>query len=56
MDTTRPRQLILLCDGTNNNLTGGQNDTNVVRLAELLAHCPDDQRLVFYDPRRGQPW
>ena len=52
-DTTAPRQLVLLCDGTNNNLTGGRDDTNVVRLAELLSACPDDQRLVYYDPGVG---
>lgn len=52
-EATRPRQLIVLCDGTNNNLTGGQKDTHVVRLAELLTLCPDDQRLVFYDPGVG---
>jgi hypothetical protein len=34
---TAPRQLVLLCDGTNNNLTGSRNDTNLVKLAELLA-------------------
>lgn len=52
-DNTAPRQLVLLCDGTNNNLTGGRDDTNVVRLAELLTACPDAQRLVYYDPGVG---
>lgn len=50
-----PRQLVLLCDGTNNNLTGGHRDTHVVRLAELLGACPDANRLVFYDPGVGNP-
>ncbi|MBL8751080.1 MAG: DUF2235 domain-containing protein, partial [Planctomycetes bacterium] len=31
-----PRQLILCCDGTNNTLTGGAKDTNVLRLFERL--------------------
>lgn len=53
--TPLPRQLILLCDGTNNNLTGGQQDTHVVRLAELLDACPDPNRRVFYDPGVGNP-
>lgn len=49
------RQLILLCDGTNNNLTGAQNDTHVVTLAEVLRRAPDPDRLVFYDPGVGNP-
>ena len=52
---TAPRQLVLLCDGTNNNLTGGRNDTNLVKLAELLAASPDAQRLLCYDPGVGNP-
>lgn len=50
-----PRQLVLLCDGTNNNLTGRRNDTNLVKLAELLAASPDAQRLLCYDPGVGNP-
>ncbi|HMO45261.1 MAG TPA: DUF2235 domain-containing protein [Rubrivivax sp.] len=49
------RQLVLLCDGTNNNLTGGAADTHVVLLAELLRRHPDAQRLLFYDPGVGNP-
>jgi uncharacterized protein (DUF2235 family) len=49
------RQLILLCDGTNNNLTGAANDTHVVTLAEVLRRDPDPDRLVFYDPGVGNP-
>lgn len=49
------RQLVLLCDGTNNNLTGAANDTHVVALAELLRADPDTERLVFYDPGVGNP-
>jgi uncharacterized protein (DUF2235 family) len=49
------RQLVLLCDGTNNNLTGAARDTHVVTLAELLRADPDDERVVFYDPGVGNP-
>ena len=49
------RQVILLCDGTNNNLTGAHNDTHVVTLAEVLRRDPDPDRLVFYDPGVGNP-
>src|SRR5262245_40757095 len=49
------RQLVLLCDGTNNNLTGAENDTHVVALAELLRADPDAERVVFYDPGVGNP-
>lgn len=44
------RQLVLCCDGTNNNLSGRAEDTHVLRLVELLALDPDAERLVFYDP------
>lgn len=30
------RQLIVCCDGTNNNVTGGRTDTNVIKLQESL--------------------
>ncbi len=52
---TSPRQLVLLCDGTNNNLSGRRADTHVVLLAELLQRFPDPQRLVYYDPGVGNP-
>ena len=46
------RQLIICCDGTNNNLTGRRTDTNVAQLCELLA--PDTQnQLLYYDPGVG---
>jgi hypothetical protein len=51
----RARQLVLLCDGTNNNLTGRAADTHVVLLAELLRQHPDPQRLTYYDPGVGNP-
>lgn len=51
-----PRQLVICCDGTNNNLTGGVDDTNVVKLVQLLAQgAPNAQQLVFYDPGVGNP-
>ena len=49
------RQLVVFCDGTNNNLTGGRNDTNTVKLCELLAGSADGAQLVFYDPGVGNP-
>jgi uncharacterized protein (DUF2235 family) len=46
------RQLIICCDGTDNNLTGRRRDTNVAQLCELLA--PDSQnQLLYYDPGVG---
>jgi hypothetical protein len=49
-----PRQLIVCCDGTNNNLTGGASDTNVVKLVQLLARSPlDAAQTLFYDPGVG---
>ena len=50
-----PRQLVLLCDGTNNNLSGRHSDTHVVLLAELLRLYPDTARLIYYDPGVGNP-
>ena len=50
-----PRQLVLLCDGKNNNLTGRHADTHVVLLAELLRLFPAEHRLVYYDPGVGNP-
>ena len=48
------RQLVICCDGTNNNLTGGEKDTNVVKLVQLVAQSvPDPERIVFYDPGVG---
>ncbi len=48
------RQLIICCDGTNNNLTGGSRDTNVTRICELFA--PDaNEQLLHYDPGVGNP-
>jgi uncharacterized protein (DUF2235 family) len=55
MSDSTPRQIVLCCDGTNNNLTGGENDTNVVRLCHLLRQHGDTRQLVFYDPGVGNP-
>ena len=48
------RQLIICCDGTNNNLTGRTNDTNVTQLCELLTPVLNNQ-LLYYDPGVGNP-
>jgi uncharacterized protein (DUF2235 family) len=50
----RPRQIILGCDGTNNTLTGGSHDTNVLKMIGQLA--PETaERLLYYDPGVGSP-
>ncbi len=55
----RPRrQLVVCCDGTSNTLTGGQRDTNVVRLVDMLqagGSRSDPDQLVYYDPGVGSP-
>jgi uncharacterized protein (DUF2235 family) len=53
-----PRQLVVCCDGTNNTLTGGQEDTNVLKLHyHLKANPPEDgiERVLYYDPGVGSP-
>ena len=45
-----PRKLILCCDGTNNEF--GPENTNVVRLVQVLNRDPEEQRL-YYDPGVG---
>ena len=49
------RQLIVGCDGTNNTLTAGTRDTNVLRLYEHLRQHPAPQRVLYYDPGVGTP-
>lgn len=44
-----PRNLVICCDGTNNEFSGTK--TNVARLAKVLVR--DDEQLVFYDPGVG---
>jgi uncharacterized protein (DUF2235 family) len=46
------RQLIVCCDGTNNTLTAGVNDTNVVKLLDILRPAAQNQKL-YYDPGVG---
>lgn len=55
MSPSMPRQIVLCCDGTNNNLTGGESDTNVVRLCQLLRSHGGAGQVVFYDPGVGNP-
>jgi uncharacterized protein (DUF2235 family) len=45
-----PKNLVICCDGTNN--TFGTENTNVVRLAQVLDRDPARQRL-YYDPGVG---
>jgi uncharacterized protein (DUF2235 family) len=52
-DHTAKRQLVVLCDGTNNNFTAGTADTNVARLCVALQSQPSQGQLVFYDPGVG---
>jgi hypothetical protein len=50
------RQLLVFCDGTNNTLTGGRQDTNVLRLvAHVCNSAPTTQAqpTVYYDPGVG---
>jgi uncharacterized protein (DUF2235 family) len=52
--TTGTRQIILGCDGTNNTLTGGLHDTNVLKLIGQLG--PETaRRILYYDPGVGSP-
>lgn len=51
---TAPRQIIVCCDGTNNTLTGGVHDTNVLKVIGQLAPEAHNQ-LVYYDPGVGSP-
>lgn len=57
-DTSMRRQIVICCDGTNNTLTGGSNDTNVVLLHNYLAAQPTpagEVRVLYYDPGVGSP-
>jgi len=53
--SAQQRQLILCCDGTNNNITGRANDTSVVKLCEMLSLHDDAAQTLFYDPGVGNP-
>jgi uncharacterized protein (DUF2235 family) len=50
----KPRQLIVGCDGTNNTLTGGCHDTNVLKLIGQLVPA-DEAQILYYDPGVGSP-
>ena len=56
-DAVGPRNLVVCCDGTNNTLTGGREDTNVLLLYgylnKHLGRRPDT--LLYYDPGVGSP-
>src|SRR3974377_2321686 len=45
-----PKGIVICCDGTNNQF--GSNNTNVVRLVEVLNRNPAEQ-LSYYDPGVG---
>ena len=49
------RQIVVCCDGTNNTLTGGQRDTNVLLLFEQLSRQPGANQRLYYDPGVGSP-
>jgi uncharacterized protein (DUF2235 family) len=49
----QPRRLVLCCDGTDNTLTAGVEDTNVLLLVAHLARNPAADRIVYYDPGVG---
>ncbi|WP_431261615.1 T6SS phospholipase effector Tle1-like catalytic domain-containing protein [Roseateles chitinivorans] len=52
----RQRNLVLFCDGTNNTLTGGIEDTNVLKLFGYLRHHRSSiESLLYYDPGVGSP-
>ena len=52
----RQRNLVLFCDGTNNTLTGGIEDTNVLKLfGYLRSQQPTIESLLYYDPGVGSP-
>lgn len=52
--TAGPRQIVLGCDGTNNTLTGGSHDTNVLKLiGQLVPEGPG--QILYYDPGVGAP-
>jgi uncharacterized protein (DUF2235 family) len=53
--TPPPRKLVVCCDGTNNTLTAGVEDTNVLHLYEHLRGHADASTLLYYDPGVGTP-
>jgi uncharacterized protein (DUF2235 family) len=58
MEAPSRQQIVICCDGTNDTLTGGLRDSNVLRLHKhLAAQAPRAgfQRLLYYDPGVGSP-
>ena len=52
----KARNLVVCCDGTNNTLTGGVQDTNVLLLhGYLRKHADPAATLLYYDPGVGTP-
>ena len=47
------KNLVVLCDGTNNVWKPGPNKTNVVKLSECLRIARPDQQVRYYDPGVG---
>lgn len=52
-EASNGRNLVLMFDGTANQLATGVGGTNVVRLFRSLTEPGDPQQLVFYDPGVG---
>lgn len=53
---TSGRNLVVCCDGTNNTLTGGIEDTNVLRFhGYLRKHAEPSNTVLYYDPGVGSP-
>src|SRR5215467_4370327 len=46
-----PRNLVICCDGTNNQF--GPENTNVVRLVQVIDRAPDAHQRVYYGPGVG---
>jgi uncharacterized protein (DUF2235 family) len=49
------RKLVICCDGTNNTLTAGTEDTNVLKLHTLLCEHRTAEHVLYYDPGVGTP-
>jgi uncharacterized protein (DUF2235 family) len=50
------QNLVICCDGTNNTLTGGLEDTNVLRFyGYLRKHADLATTMLYYDPGVGTP-
>jgi len=53
--TNARRDLIVLLDGTSNTISGGVEDTNVLRLLAYLNRHRSASRLIYYHPGVGSP-